>query len=67
MFCTLLFNSVGYDSYCYMYAVFCIFCFYRANWHSPATLTEVFPCFFLICKANAKEQLAKKRHGPHSS
>jgi hypothetical protein len=30
-----------------MYALFCIFCFYRANWHSSATLTEVFPCFFL--------------------
>ena len=23
-----------------MYALFCIFCFHRANWHSPATLTE---------------------------
>jgi hypothetical protein len=22
-------------------------------WHSPATLTEVFPCFSLSCKANA--------------
>jgi len=28
-----------------MYALFCIFCFHRANWHSSATLTEVFPCF----------------------
>jgi len=27
---------------------------YRANWHSPATLTEGFPCFFLSCKANAR-------------
>jgi len=25
-----------------------------ANRHSPATLTEVFPCFFLSCKANAR-------------
>jgi hypothetical protein len=24
-----------------------------ANWHSPATLTEGFPCFFLRCKTNA--------------
>jgi len=36
------------------YNVFCIFCFHRANWHSPATLTEVSPCFFLRCKANAR-------------
>ena len=31
-----------------------------------ATLTEVFPCFFLSCKANAKVNLAKTGHGPHS-
>ena len=37
-----------------MYAQFCIFCFHRANWHSSATLTEVFPCFFLNCKTNAR-------------
>jgi len=44
------------------------FCsFHRANWHSPATLTEVFPCFFLSCKANARVYLAKTRQGPHSS
>ena len=36
------------------YAVFCTFCFHCANWHSLATLTEVFPCFFLSCKANAR-------------
>jgi len=36
------------------YALFCIFCFHCANWHSPATLTEVFPCFFLSCMANAR-------------
>jgi len=28
--------------------------FHRANWHSSATLTEVFPRFFLSCKANAR-------------
>ena len=32
-----------------------------------ATLTEVFPCFFLGCKANARVTLAKTGHGPHSS
>ena len=31
-----------------------------------ATLTEVFPCFFLSCKANARVNQAKKGHGPHS-
>jgi hypothetical protein len=31
------------------------------------SLTEVFPCFFLGCKANARVKLAKTGHGPHSS
>jgi hypothetical protein len=31
------------------------------------TLTEVFPCFFLGCKANARLKLAKTGHGPHST
>jgi Flp pilus assembly protein TadB len=50
-----------------MYVLFCIFCFHRANWHSSANLTEVFPCFFLSCKANARVKLVKTGHGPHSS
>ena len=29
-----------------------------------ATLTEVFPCFFLGCKANTRVILAKTGHGP---
>jgi hypothetical protein len=29
-------------------------------------LTEVFPCFFLSYKANARVKLAKTGHGPHS-
>ena len=29
-------------------------------------MTEVFPCFFLSCKANARVNLAKAGHGPHS-
>jgi len=28
---------------------------------------EVFPCFFLSCKANARVKPAKTGHGPHSS
>ena len=31
------------------------------------TLTELFLCSFLICKANARVKLAKMGHGPHSS
>jgi hypothetical protein len=36
-------------------------------WHSSATLTEVFPWFFLGCKANVRVKLAKTGHGQHSS
>jgi hypothetical protein len=50
-----------------MCVLFCIFCFHSANWHSLSTLTEVSPCFFLSCKANARVQLAKRGHGQHSS
>ena len=32
-----------------------------------ATLTEVFPLFFLGFKENARVKLAKTGHGPHSS
>jgi len=31
-----------------------------------ATLTEVFPCFFLSCKTNVRVNLTKTGHGPHS-
>jgi len=71
MFCILLFNSV---SYVFLLLCLCIlidkcalFCTFFANWHSPATLTEVFPFFSLSCKANARVYLAKTGHGPHSS
>ena len=30
-------------------------------------MTEVFPCCFLSCEANARIKLAKTGHGPHSS
>jgi len=47
---------------------YCMFMYlHRANWHSSATLTEGFPCFFLSCKANARVKPAKTGHGPHSS
>ena len=31
------------------------------------TLTEVFPCFFISCKANVRVKPAKTGHSPHSS
>jgi hypothetical protein len=40
---------------------------HRANWQSSATLTEVFPCFFLSCKANVTVHLAKTGQGMRSS
>jgi hypothetical protein len=59
-FCIILFNFVSYVFLLLClyilivtYVLCCTFCFHRANWQSSATLTEVFPCFFLRCKANA--------------
>jgi len=40
---------------------------YRTLTEVFLTLTEVFSCFFLSCKANARVKLAKTGHGPHSS
>jgi hypothetical protein len=43
-------------------------CMYTVIWlRGFLTLTEVFPCFFLSCKTNARVKLAKTGHGPHSS
>jgi hypothetical protein len=60
MFSMLMFNFLNYVfllCLCILivvYALFCIFCFDRANWHSSVTPTEIFPCFFLSRKANAR-------------
>jgi len=35
--------------------------------YDMTTLTEVFPCLFLSCKANARVKPAKMGHDPHSS
>ena len=43
------------------------FCDRRATWQSLANPTDVFPCFFLTCKANVRVKAAKMGHGPHSS
>ena len=62
----LLWSMCSYCSSMYSYCCLCIlivvYVFLEA-----ATLTEVFPCFFLGCKANARVILAKTGQGPHSS
>ena len=58
-------------SYCYLcilivslcYSCLCVVYVFL----DAATLAEVFPCFFLSCKANARANLAKMGHGPHSA
>ena len=59
MFCMILFISVDY--------IFLLLClhFLIVIHVLFSTLTEVFPCFFLSCKANARVYLAKTGHGPH--
>ena len=57
--CIFIVMSI-YSYYMFMYLR-------RASWHSSATLTDDFPCFFLSCKANARVKPAKMGHGPHSS
>ena len=49
-------------SYCCLCILIVVYVFLDA-----ATLTEVFPCLFLGCKANARVTLAKTGHGPYSS
>jgi len=74
MLCIIFFNSASYVllllllllRLCILIDVCALFCIFLANWHSPATVTEVFPCFFLSCKTNARVYLAKTGHGPHS-
>ena len=70
-FVYFLFNSVSYVflllCLCILIDMYALFYIFFANWQSLATLTEVFPCFFLSCKANARVSLAKTGHGPHSS
>ena len=67
IFFMLLFNFVSYVFlFLYscvliiMYALFCILCLHRANFHSSASLTEDFPCFFLSCKANGRVKLRRR-------
>ena len=62
----LLWSMYSYCSSMYSYCCLCILIVVYV-FLGAATLTEVFPCFFLSCKANARVILAKTGHGPHSS
>ena len=62
----LLLSMYSYCSSRYSYRCLCILIVVHV-FLDAATLTEVFPCFFLGCKANARVKLAKTGHGPHSS
>ena len=62
----LLWSMYPYCSSMYSYCCLCIL-FVVYVFLDTATLTEVFPCFFLGCKTNARVILAKTGHGLHSS
>ena len=62
----LLLSMYSYCSSMYSYCCLCIL-IVAYIFLDAATLTEVFPCFFLGCKANARVILAKTGHGQHSS
>ena len=62
----LLWSMYSYCSSMYSYCCLCILIVVYV-FLDTATLTEVFPRFFLGCKANARVILAKTGHGPHSS
>ena len=57
-----LFLLLSIYSYCCLCILIVVYVFLDAT-----TLTEVFPCFLLGCKANARVLLAKTGHGLHSS
>jgi hypothetical protein len=46
---------------------YCMTMYYSLYVYVTTTLTEVFTCFFLSCKANARVKPAKTGHDPHSS
>ena len=62
----LLLSMYSYCSSMYSYRCVCLLIVVYV-FLDAATLTEVFPSFFLGCKANARVKLAKTGHGPHSS
>ena len=60
-----------FDTLIYVFLLLCLsrmfMYLHRASLHFSATLTEVCPCFFLRCKANARIKPAKMGQGTHSS
>jgi len=61
----LLYTYVYFcNSYCYVYEL--LFLYMICFVYSLFTLTEVFPCFFLSCKANVRVQDTNTGHGTHS-
>ena len=62
----LLWSMYSYCSSMYSYCCLCILIVVYV-FLVAATLDEVFPCFFLGCKANARVILAKTGQGPLSS
>jgi hypothetical protein len=54
-------------TYCIFMYLFYVYIFIVCLCMPSATLTEVFPCFFLSCKAKARVTPSKMGHGPHSS
>ena len=70
VFLTLsMYSYCGLCTYCSSMYSYCCLCILIVVYVflDAATLTEVFPCFFLGCKANARVILARRGHGPHSS
>jgi hypothetical protein len=56
----LLFNTVIYVFLLLSVYSYCLFMYlHLASWHSSATPTKVFPCFFVSFKANARVKPAK--------
>ena len=62
----LLLSMYSYFSSMYSYRCLCILIVVYV-FLDAATLTEVFPCFSIGCKTNARVKLTKTGHGPHSS
>ena len=61
-----LYTSIYIQVFIYKYLYTSIY-FRNSFYEGFLILTEVFPWFFLSCKANARVKLAKMGHGPHSS
>jgi hypothetical protein len=58
-------SMYSYCSSIYSYLCLCILIVVYV-FLDATTLIEVFPCYFLGCKANARVKLAKTGHGLHS-